>query len=174
MREFNDYFEVILEHEGGFSDHSADPGGATNYGISLLFLKDLSLEDGDIDGDGDIDRDDILALTIEDSKELYHKFFWNPLRLDGLLSEELKLHLFDHGVNAGTKTAVKLLQRILGLQDDGVIGKDTTRVANSFQEDIIERYKQARKDYYSRIIERNPKLEVFRKGWFRRVDTTKF
>lgn len=174
MRDFNDYFQVILEHEGGFSDHSADPGGATKYGISIVFLKNLSLEEGDIDQDGDIDRDDIKALTVEDSKELYHKFFWSPLHLEGLDSEELQLHLFDHGVNAGTKTAVKLLQRILGLSDDGVIGSKTIKAANSFEEDLLEKYKEARRNYYDRIIASNLRLSVFRKGWFRRVDTTKF
>ena len=174
MRDFNDYFQVILKHEGGFSDHSADPGGATKYGISIVFLKNLSLEDGDIDQDGDIDRDDIKALTIEDSKELYHKFFWNPLHLEGLESEELQLHLFDHGVNAGTKTAVKLLQRILGLTDDGVLGHDTTNAANTSEDDLIESYKEARRDYYTRIIEKNPRLEVFKKGWFNRIETTNF
>lgn len=174
MRDFNDYFEVILKHEGGYSDHSADPGGATKYGISILFLKNLSLEDGDVDHDGDIDVNDIKALSIEDSMELYHKFFWNPLHLEGIESEELKLHLFDHGVNAGTKTAIKLLQRVLDLVDDGIIGKVTISAANNYTEDLIERYKQARKEYYDKIITKNPRLEVFRKGWFRRVDTTNF
>ncbi|MBX9704870.1 MAG: hypothetical protein K5Q00_01335, partial [Gammaproteobacteria bacterium] len=30
---------VVLLHEGKYTDHPADPGGATNYGISLRFLK---------------------------------------------------------------------------------------------------------------------------------------
>lgn len=174
MKTFDDYFDVILQHEGGFSDHSADPGGATKYGISLLFLKDLDLEDGDIDHDGDIDVDDIKALTIDDSRVLYHKFFWSPLHLQGIESEDLKLNLFDHGVNAGTRTAVKLLQRMLGLQDDGAIGRMTVDAANNYNGDVVADYKRARKAYYEKIIERNPKLGVFKKGWFNRIETTKF
>lgn len=174
MREFDKYFEVIIEHEGGLSDHPNDPGGVTKYGISLLFLKGLNIQDGDIDHDGDIDKDDIKVLTVEDSKELYKKFFWDPLHLEAINSEELKLHIFDHGVNAGARTAVKLLQRILQTDDDGVIGKETTKKTNAFEGDLIEEYKKARVNYYLSIIEKNPKLAVFKKGWLNRVETTKF
>ena len=174
MKEFKDYFNIILKHEGGLVDHPNDPGGTTKYGVSLLFLKDLNLEDGDIDQDGDIDKEDIKALTIQDSEELYLKFFWDPLHLEGLKLEELKLHIFDHGVNAGTRTAVKLLQRILGSTPDGDLGKNTTKAANNYTGDIIGEYKKARVNYYLAIITKNPKLAVFKKGWLKRIDTTKF
>lgn len=174
MRQFDDYFKIILEHEGGFVDHPSDPGGKTNYGISLLFLKGLVLADGDIDHDGDIDGDDIKALTVNDSKKLYKKFFWDPLHLEALVNEELKLHVFDHGVNAGTKTGIKLLQRILGLTDDGSIGPMTIKAANSYTGNIVEKYKEARQGYYLAIIAKNPRLIVFKKGWLNRINTTKF
>lgn len=174
MKEFIDYFNVIIEHEGGYVDNKNDPGGKTKYGISLQFIKGLSLENGDIDKDGDIDENDIRALTIEDSKELYKKFFWDPLHLEAIVNEELKLHLFDHGVNAGTKTGVKLLQKILGLTEDGSIGPMTIKAANSYTGNIIEKYKMARQEYYISIIAKNPRLIVFQKGWFNRINTTKF
>ena len=174
MKEFNDYFKVILEHEGGFVNHPNDPGGKTNYGISLLFLKGLVLDEGDIDHDGDIDGDDIKALTIEDSRKLYQKFFWDPLHLDGIVNEELKLHIFDHGVNAGTRTAVKLLQRILGVTDDGSLGNATTSATNASTKDLITEYKKAREKYYLDIIVKNPRLIVFKNGWLNRIKTTNF
>lgn len=174
MKPFNDYFNVIIKHEGGLVDHPNDPGGTTKYGVSLLFLKDLNLEDGDIDHDGDIDKEDIKVLTVEDSKELYMKFFWDPLHLEGITSDLLKLHVFDHGVNAGTRTSVKLLQRMLGLTEDGSIGKITTKKINEYQGNIVDEYKQVRINYYLNIISKNPKLEVFKKGWINRVETTKF
>ena len=39
MAEFGKAFAKIIELEGGFVDHPDDPGGATNLGISLRFLK---------------------------------------------------------------------------------------------------------------------------------------
>jgi len=174
MRQFNEYFNIIIEHEGGLTDHSNDHGGITKYGVSLRFLQGLIPVDGDIDNDGDIDKDDIKALTIEDSKEIYLKFFWSPLHLDSINSEELKLHLFDMGVNAGTRTSVKLLQRILNTSEDGIIGKNTTFLINNYSGDLVKEYKKARQNYYLDIISKNPKLAVFKKGWMNRIETTKF
>jgi len=171
MKTFEDYLEVILQHEGGLSNHSSDPGGITKYGISLRFLKSNKI---DINKDGKIDANDIINLTIDEASIIYKEYFWNKMKLDYIDNELLKLHLFDMGVNAGTKTAIKLLQRIVGASQDGVLGNMTASKVTSYIRDIVEDYSTARKDYYSYIISKNPKLSVFRKGWFRRVNTTKF
>ncbi len=63
MSNFEKAVEKVLEHEGGYVDHKNDPGGATNYGISLRFVKQSTGIDLDVDGDGDIDADDIKAMT---------------------------------------------------------------------------------------------------------------
>lgn len=174
MKEFKDYLKVILEHEGGYVNHPNDPGGETNYGISLRFLKGIKLEDGDIDNDNDIDIDDIQSLTLSDVENIYMLYFWLPLNLGGLTNEMLKLHIFDHGVNAGVATAAKMIQRLIGLKDDGLIGPMTCKAINQSKEPLVDLYKQERIKYYDRIIEKNPKLSVFRNGWINRVNTTKF
>ena len=78
------------------------------------------------------------------------------------------------GVNAGTKTAVKILQKMIGTNVDGIIGKNTAKAVVDYGEYVVTDYINARKKYYIDIINKNPKLKVFKKGWFRRVDTTKF
>ena len=40
----------VLEHEGGFVDDPVDPGGATNWGISLRYLKKAGAVDANVDG----------------------------------------------------------------------------------------------------------------------------
>lgn len=71
----NTIFEAAHAHvakwEGGFFDHPNDPGGVTMYGVSLMFLKSLGLVEGDIDGDGDIDRDDVLKITRDTAKAIF-------------------------------------------------------------------------------------------------------
>jgi lysozyme family protein len=96
------------------------------------------------------------------------------MNLGNINNELLKLHLFDMGVNAGTKTAVKILQRMLGIVADGIIGNDTLAHIESYTGNIVADYMSARREYYIRIIEKNPKLSIFRRGWFRRVNTTYF
>ena len=36
MSDFNDAIPTVLRHEGGFVDSPNDPGGATNFGVSLV------------------------------------------------------------------------------------------------------------------------------------------
>lgn len=174
MREFKDYMKVILKHEGLYVNHKSDPGGATNMGISLRFIKMKGI---DINNDGEINIKDIKDLTLEKATELYFKYFWVPMRLHYVDNELLKLHLFDMGINAGTRTAVKILQQMLGLpekEQDGILGKVTAGKISKYKGDVVADYINARKSYYIKIINRNPKLKVFKKGWFNRVDSTYF
>jgi len=172
MRKFEEYLKVIFIHEGfKYTNHKDDSGGPTQLGISLKFLKMRSL---DINNDGEINIKDIQEITVDKATELYHTYFWKPMNLEGIDNELLKLHLFDMGINAGTKTAIKILQEMLGATIDGVIGNQTIAKINSYGERIVADYANARKMYYNKIINNNPRLKVFRKGWYNRVDTTYF
>lgn len=175
---FEKCIPVIVKHEGGsaYTNHPSDPGGSTKYGISLLFLSKLSLLEGDIDHDGDIDADDIKKLTEPEADALYLKYFWNPLGIDNIKNELLILHIFDHGVNAGVRTAIKLLQQLVRANPDGHIGSITESAISiySASHNIVGDYANARKRYYDSIIEKNPKLSVFKNGWYNRVDSTHF
>jgi lysozyme family protein len=72
MAVFETAIDVVLRHEGGFVNNVHDSGGATNFGISLRFLRDYP-GDGDFDGDGDVDIDDIRKMTLTDAKRVYRK-----------------------------------------------------------------------------------------------------
>ena len=171
MRKFEDYLKVILKHEGLYSNHPKDPGSSTMMGISLRFLKMKGI---DINNDGDINIKDIKELTVEKASELYYKHFWLPMNIDKIPNDLLKLHLFDMGVNAGTKTAIKILQDLLNVSIDGIIGNQTLEAIEDYDSNIVADFANKRKEYYIKIIKRNPELSVFKKGWFNRVDSTYF
>lgn len=171
MRDFKDYLKVILKHEGGYVNHPSDPGGVTKYGISLRFIQRNNI---DINTDGRVDSKDIVEITIEEAAVIYKTYFWDKMRLEGISNDLLKLHLFDMGVNAGTRTAILLLQKMLGVVPDGIIGKNTIKAINNFRENIINAYIVARLEYYHRLTVKNPKLKVFLKGWTNRVKSTYF
>lgn len=156
---FMKYIEVVLKNEGGdkIVDHPNDPGGLTRWGIAKKFYPDL----------------DIKNLTKNQAIEIYHKDYWNKMNLTGIHDEDLILHLFDMGVNAGIKTAIKMVQRIVDVEADGIIGPETTKAINYFPS-VVETYKQERKKYYFDLARRKPDLQVFLAGWLNRIDRTHF
>lgn len=174
MKIFSDYLKVILINEGGakYTDVIGDPGRGTKYGVS-------DAADGKIDGLIDIDRDGIgdikvQDLTLEQATEVYQKFYWNLLHIDKITNEDLKLHIFDMGVNAGYKTAIKLLQYALKIPTDGVCGNKTITATNNYKNNIINDYKKERIKYYYNLTIINPVLKKFLQGWLNRVDHLKF
>jgi lysozyme family protein len=178
MLTFEKCIPIILDHEGGskYTETPNDPGGATKFGISLLFLGKLSLIDGDIDHDGNIDADDIKSLSESQAENLYHEYFWNPLNLDEIKNNLLSLHIFDHAVNAGNGTAVKILQKLVNADVDGKIGPNTISLVDKYSSihNIVSDYANARKRFYDNIISLHPNMVKFRAGWYNRVNLTHF
>ncbi|WP_413206735.1 glycoside hydrolase family 108 protein [Rhodospirillum sp. A1_3_36] len=166
----------VLAHEGDFVNHPADPGGATNHGVSLRFLRSLGLELGDVDGDGDIDVDDIKALTSDDAAELFHLKFWGPCGCDKIaeISPILAIKLFDVAVNVGVRQAVKLLQRAtvplgVGVVDDGIVGPQTLSAIRALRGHLVSELCLQQRRFYLALIKKNPALKAFEAGWLARA-----
>ena len=170
---FLQFIPGLLQREGGsrYTNDPADPGGATKFGVSLRFLQSDYKALGDFDHDGDVDAYDIQAMTQQDAYDIFYQKFYLPLRIEEIQNPLLALHVFDHGVNAGKSRAVKMLQRILKLKDDGIFGPATLRAVNSSEcGNCGSCYVDARIEFYSNLCVDNPKLVKFRKGWLNRVN----
>ena len=165
---------VILAHEGGFSNHSADPGGATNFGISLRWLRSQGLY-GDLDDDGDVDIDDIKAIDLEAATRIYHEKWWNKYHYDRFVDCSIATKVFDMSVNMGGNRAHRILQQSINalggnLVVDGVIGPITMKSANIEDADVLlEEIRAEQKRFYLRLIAKRPALAVFRNGWIARA-----
>ncbi len=170
---FQDCVAVVLQHEGGFVDHAADPGGATNMGISLRYARTLGSM-MDLDGDGDVDRDDILLVSPTKAALVYRQWFWADVRGDDLPAG-VDLAVFDFAVNSGGMRAAKALQRALRVQADGFIGpvtiaavravNDRARLVNQICDDRLAFMKVARNSKTGALL-----WPTFGRGWQRRVD----
>jgi len=155
---FSRCIKIILRNEGGYVNHPNDPGGETNFGIAKKFYPD----------------EDIKNMTKDRATYLYYKDYWTPMNLKGIQNDELVLQVFDFGVNAGIKTSIRMLQRLVGVTDDGIIGKITTKVVNDQPIELVDKFKMRRKIFYMNLAAKKPQLQVFLRGWLRRVDHTKF
>lgn len=171
----------IVRREGGFVNDPDDPGGATNFGVTLGTLRSLRM---DLGGDGTVGVDDLRALTAEEAVAIYIRHYYEAPRLD-LLPEPLRASVFDMQVNAGAN-AVKILQRLvtaLGLpaRDDGVIGPGTARAAAKAvamaPDHLADAYGIARRNYYYRLGDLRPASRKFARardggkgGWITRAE----
>lgn len=189
----------LLRTEGGFVNDPADRGGATNYGISLRFaLAEARLDPAarvlyDLDMDGDIDVDDIRALTREQAGAIYYRSFWQRLRCADLPAPIGEM-VFDQAVNGGAVAAVKLLQRAINdclrtsagivagasrpdlLVADGAVGPRTMAALNWClarpsigMVAVVTAYRVAAANRYRQIALENPSQAKFLKGWLRRA-----
>jgi len=173
---FQSYFDHLMEDEGGYlpgkqAKKIKDRGGATNWGISLRFLKSCGIEVGDINNDGVVDEKDIMILTRDQAKALYFKYFWNPLYPE-IRNPQLENRIFNFGVNAGRRTSVKILQQSVNqvmdtklLKADGIFGKKTLgAVVNVNQQKLYDQYIINIEAYY-----RSLNKPQFITGWLRRL-----
>lgn len=163
------------EWEGGLTDHPADPGGITNYGVSIRWLKSLGLKDGDIDHDGAIDADDIRKLTKEQAAGLFKAKFWDKHRL-GEFSQLAATVYYDSMVNTGYSQSTKFMQRGFNeafgkaLVDDGALGpltRKAIRQAGDAPAFLIACLDE-REQFYRNLVASKPGYQPFLKGWLNR------
>lgn len=110
---FDDAFELLIGHEGGYTNNPDDPGGETKYGISKRAYPNLAIE----------------SLTLYDAKVIYKRDYWDKLPA---VPSVLSFQLFDVAVNSGVGTAVKLLQKAVGTDADGAWGPKSQAALNTF------------------------------------------
>lgn len=171
---------ALFPTEGGYNDRKSDRGGATNLGISLRFAQSAgSTFNFDLDGDGDIDKDDIRLLKPEHARIIYKLMFWDeagcgklPAPIDGMV--------FDQAVNAGPTTAVRLLQRAINklnggvtVVEDGQLGPRTQAAAAKAvlnRAGIIKAFQDVVKARYRAIVASDPSQRPNLNGWINRAN----
>ncbi len=169
MADFNAAIPIILKHEGGYVNHPSDPGGATNRGIIFSLFRryapSLGLKP---------DLESLKNLSEEDAKTISKQDFWDKMKGDLFKDQQVANIVFDAFVNMGPR-ALKLLQIELGVEIDGVIGKQTLEAVNTANPKLVfEGFKDARLFFYRDLAQRKPHMEVFLNGWNNRVNSFRY
>ena len=150
---FDTAFDLLITHEGGFSNHPDDPGGATMYGITEKVAR--------ANGYTGAMRD----LTLDFSKSIYRKSYWDACRCDQM-PDVLRYPLFDAAVNSGPGQAIKWLQSAVGVKVDGVIGPVTQQAVNMA---APQPTRQRMIGNRLRFMTELANWPSFSKGWARRI-----
>lgn len=173
---FKPAMETVFKEEGGYANVYQDKGGATDYGISLGFLKSLG-SSGDLNHDGVVDERDVKTIGKDKAREIYKKEFWDKQGYGRIHNEIMAAAIFNFAVNMGCSTVNKLVQKSINLhaekqilKEDGIFGDETIRALNAsnplkfmlfFRSFVTWRYIQ--------ITEKNPSQKKFINGWLKRV-----
>ena len=158
---FDEAFETVIGHEGGFTLHSGDPGNWTSGKVGIGTLKGTKYGIAA----NTYPNEDIKNLTLDRAKQLYKRDFWDKAKCDQL-PDGLRFHVFDVSVNSGVSRGVKTLQQALGVNDDGIIGNQTISAAKSQNaHEILIKFYSFRIAFYTSLNT----FSTFGKGWMNRV-----
>jgi lysozyme family protein len=149
---FDEAFDVLIGHEGGYANDSRDPGGETMWGVTARVAR----KDGYLA--------DMHDLPRARAKAIYKAKYWDAVMADKL-PEKVRYVIFDTAVNSGPTKAIELLQRVLDVGEDGVLGPltfDALNRANGLLTAVA--YIAERLDFLTNL----PTWAAFGKGWTRR------
>ena len=143
-----------LRWEGGVSEHPRDPGGLTNKGITRGTLSTYLGRQAT--------REEVLNLSDKTWMQIARKMYWDIMRCDEYKADGVSWALFDMGWAHGTGAAPEMLQTVLGVEQDGIIGPITLKAAN--ERDPVKLI-QDLTDYRIRRARGFKTWDVFGKGW---------
>jgi len=142
---FDRAIKNVLNQEGGYINHPADPGGETKFGISKRSYPDF----------------DIKNLTIDQAKAVYKRDYWDKIKGDQL-PDDVSFVLLDIAVNMGVSQAVKLLQKAVDTVQDGILGPKTINAAQP--KDTVQKLTLERIIYYTSLAN----FKIFGRVWTNR------
>lgn len=166
--------DELIAREGDFVDHPADKGGPTRWGITQAVARRNGY------------MGDMNTLPRNVAAAMYKRVYWHAPAFDKLdrLAPKLAAEMFDTGVNMGTETAVRFLQRALNalnrngrdypdISVDRKIGPETLRAVQAFfrrrgpaaEQVLIKAIDALQGAHYVRLAENRPSQEAFLYGW---------
>ncbi len=160
---FERALSIVLESEGGWSNHADDPGGETYMGITARTLAASRARYPDLEL-----PEKVSLLRMEHVQALYDRDYWRVAHCDKLPAP-LALLVFDAAVNHGPGVAVRLMQRAAGVPADGAVGPVTlAAVRKSKLPELLTEFCAQRIVLYGRL----PTFATFGMGWSRRLFKT--
>ncbi|MEA2961680.1 MAG: hypothetical protein QOI46_1778 [Alphaproteobacteria bacterium] len=154
---YDEALRRVLVHEGGYSNHPSDPGGPTNWGITIHDARAYWKKEAT--------ATDVRSMPVEVAKDIYRSKYWDAMCCDNLPTG-VDYAVFDYGVNSGIARAARVLQRLVGTSVDGEIGRDTiAATARAKPAELINQICDERLAFLQGL----KTWSVFGNGWGRRV-----
>lgn len=150
---FQQIFDRLIGHEGGYVNDPQDPGGETNWGIT----KRTAMANGY--------TGNMKTMTRQQAYEIYRRAFWLRYNCEQM-PDAVAYQFFDAAVNHGFGNASRMLQRAVGVLDDGIIGKYSLEAINNNPiSDTLMVLNGERLNFYTRL----KNFDRYGKGWVNRL-----
>lgn len=148
-----------LTQEGGNSNDPHDPGGRTHKGI-------IQREYDRYRQNKNLPLQSVYLASDAEVQDIYLNSYWLPHCPD--MQPGLDLSFFDQAVNEGPRRAIILLQRALGIDDDGIYGPKTLSAIQSVADvsALIHAYAARRRNFYRSLST----FQYFGNDWIRRTN----
>ncbi len=178
MAQFDNCVDYVLRHEAGLIKQISDPGGITNYGISLRFLREVNSDTlKKIGIFEEVGEQSIIDLTEHQARRLYYSEFWVAAPFEKIINDILGQYIFDMAVQHGIAEATRITQRACNdaqklkdyLKVDGIMGAKTIQAVNQASFMLIPALIAERSCFMRQLVALNPKLDVFWEGWMTRA-----
>lgn len=162
---FDTVYDFTHSFEGGYVNDPADPGGATNQGVTqntydtFRRLWHLPLRS-------------VKQINNSEVRLIYEAYWRDCMANTISITHPLTAAMhFDTAFNCGDFQAAKLLQRALGVTADGHIGPLTLAALSSkLDTTLLDVYKNERIKFYNALVTKRPQLKKFLKGWLQRTE----
>lgn len=166
MADFKKYAPTLLRLEGGYVNHPDDMGKATNMGVTIQTYREYCGQDKTIK--------DLQNMSYGTWQDIMKDLYWDKCLADRIENQSLAELIVDWCVNSGM-VGLRKVQEIAGTKPDGIAGPKTLAAINDTDtEELFDRIKDARKQFYTNIVKKNPSQKVFMNGWMNRLNLFKY
>lgn len=174
MTNIEQLLDKLIQREGGYSNHPADRGGPTKWGITEHVARTFGYAGA------------IKDLSQETAKQIYRQTYWKGPHFDSIatITPIIAEELFDTGVNMGPAIAIGFLQRALNALNrngkdfpdiavDKVLGPRTIKALHSFisvrgkggEKVLLKAIDALQGEHYITLAEHRPANKAFLYGW---------
>ena len=154
--------DEILKREGGFVNDPADAGGPTNFGITVHTLADWR-------GRPATTRD-VAELQEHEARQILRYRYLEQPGISHIGWEKVRAAVMDAAVNHGAAQAIRLLQRVVGVKEDGIMGPITLdALAGLTERAALAKLAAERVRLLGRILASKPEQAKFASGWLNRA-----
>lgn len=169
MARFQEAYNLVALAEGGYQKYIEDSGNynsrgdlvGTNWGISAKTYESYLNRPPT--------ETDMRNMSKQTAIQIYKRNYWDRIKADDIQSQAVANVLFDGHVNHGG-WGVRMIQEVLGVAKDGVVGPITLHAINSANPgQLVARYVERRRQAYHWLADNRAGQRKFLNGWLNRL-----